>query len=232
MQKTSLTVVLPMYNPEKGWAEIVKREWEWIKSTFVDFSIDLIIVNDGSTKNVDELKQLKNDSDIKIINRFNNFGKGYTLREGVKESNADYIIYTDIDFPYKRESFEKIIYALSCNPIVIGIRDNKYYLNMPKSRLLVSKILRFCIKLFLRIPTDDTQCGLKGFNKQSKEVFSKTTINRYLFDLEFIYIAARNNISIATENVVLRPDVKLSKMNIKVLINEVFNFVKVFFKNV
>lgn len=230
MHKASLSIVLPMYNPEKGWSDIIKSEWEWIKSTFVDFSIDLIIVNDGSTKNLDELQTLENLQDIKIINRSKNYGKGYTLREGVKASDSDFIVYTDIDFPYTRESFERIIEALSTKAIVVGIRENDYYLNMPKSRLLVSKILRFFIKLFLRIPTDDTQCGLKGFNKKSKEIFSKTTINRYLFDLEFIFLATRNNIEIGTENVILRPDVKLSKMNLKILINEVFNFGRVFFK--
>ena len=71
--------------------------------------------------------------------------------------------------------------------------------------------------MLLRIPTDDTQCGLKGFNQVGREVFLSTTIQRYLFDLEFIFLAAQKNLRIATEEVQLRPDVILSKMNWKKL---------------
>jgi hypothetical protein len=39
--------------------------------------------------------------DIFIINRNQNRGKGFTLREGVEMAAAAKIIYTDIDFPYR-----------------------------------------------------------------------------------------------------------------------------------
>ena len=114
--------------------------------------------------------------------------------------------------------------------VAIGIRSEEYYTHLPKARVRISKLLRWFIKKFLRIPTDDTQCGLKGFNKKGKEVFLQTTINRYLFDLEFIFLAARNNLSIQTVEVQLRPEVTLSKMNWKILIQEFGNFLKIFVK--
>ncbi len=163
-----------------------------------------------------------------------NCGKGHALREGVKAATGDLIIYTDIDFPYTHDSFLKIYSALKNEDadIAIGIRGEKYYSRLPKARMRISKLLRWFIKKFLRIPTDDTQCGLKGFNQKGKEVFLQTTINRYLFDLEFIFLSARNNLSIKTVEVELRPDIVLSKMNWKILLQEFGNFLKIFVRSI
>jgi hypothetical protein len=115
--------------------------------------------------------------------------------------------------------------------VVIGIRGEEYYTHLPQARVRISKLLRWFIKKFLRIPTDDTQCGLKGMNQKGKEVFLQTTINRYLFDLEFIFLSARKKLSIKTIEVELRPEIVLSKMNWKILLQEFRNFLKIFVRS-
>lgn len=144
------------------------------------------------------------------------------------------IIYTDIDFPYTHESFLKIYNALKNEnaDVAIGIRGEGYYHYLPKARVRISKLFRWFIKKFLHIPTDDTQCGLKGFNQKGKEIFLQTTINRYLFDLEFIFLSARKKLSIKTVEVELRPDIVLSKMNWKILTQEFGNFLKIFVRSI
>lgn len=171
-------------------------------------------------------------SGIRHVTYTENKGKGYALRQGVEAAKGEYIIYTDIDFPYTHESFLKVYKALKeGNDVSIGIRGEEYYTHLPKSRVYISKFLRSLIRFFLRIPTDDTQCGLKGFNQKGKEVFLKTTINRYLFDLEFVFLSAREKLKIKTVEVELRPEVVLSKMNWKILLQEFGNFLKIFTKS-
>jgi glycosyltransferase involved in cell wall biosynthesis len=172
-------------------------------------------------------------SSIKHITYTTNRGKGYALRKGVEAAKGDFIIYTDIDFPYTHESLLNVLEALKAgNDVVIGIRGEEYYTHLPKSRVYISKFLRSLIRFFLRIPTDDTQCGLKGFNQKGKEVFRKTTINRYLFDLEFVFLSAREKLNIKTVEVELRPEVVLSKMNWKILTQEFGNFLKIFVQSI
>ena len=196
----------------------------------------LIIVNDGSLN-------LTQQAFIAVFNSFGNItcitynenkGKGYALREGVKAATGELIIYTDIDFPYTQESFLKLYSSLKNKEadVAIGIRGEEYYAHLPKARVRISKLLRWFIKKFLRIPTDDTQCGLKGFNQKGKEVFLQTTINRYLFDLEFIFLSARKKLAIKTIEVELRPEIVLSKMNWKILVQEFGNFLKIFVKSI
>ncbi len=194
------------------------------------------MVNDGSTtnflkQNAEELSKIY--SGIKIISYPENKGKGFALREGVRAATGELIIYTDIDFPYTHESFLKIYSTLKNEnvDVAIGIRGEEYYAHLPAARVRISKLLRWFIKTFLRIPTDDTQCGLKGFNQKGKEVLLQTTINRYLFDLEFIFLSARKKLSLKTIVVELRPEITLSKMNWKILIQEFGNFLKIFVRS-
>ena len=78
------------------------------------------------------------------------------------------------------------------------------------------------------MPITDTQCGLKGFKSEVKPVFLATTINRYLFDLEFIRNAYNiGNYQICAIPITLNPGVHFRPMNYKVLLPEMFNFIKI-----
>jgi hypothetical protein len=110
---------------------------------------------------------------------------------------------------------------------VLGHRGETYYAKTPYIRKLISKFLRWSLKTFLRLPTDDSQCGIKGFNKKGAAVFLQTKIDRFLFDLEFIKLASKTDLKIKTAEVTLKPDVVFSKVNLKILARESVNFLKV-----
>lgn len=227
----SLSVILPCYNPSAEWLHRIEKNVLLLNTSIQNF--ELMIVNDGSTKSFDEtdVKVLPQKFPfVKFITYSENKGKGFALREGVKNATGDLIIYTDVDFPYTHESFLKVFSALKeGNDVAVGVRSKDYYTQLPATRVKISKLLRWFIKNFLNIPTDDTQCGLKGFNQKGKKVFLQTKINRYLFDLEFIFLAAKQKLKIKTMEVDLRPEVQLSKMNWKILMTEFGNFLRVFF---
>jgi glycosyltransferase involved in cell wall biosynthesis len=233
LQQATLSIVLPCYNPTSGWvANIVAETQALMAETGTDEVIEVIIVNDGSTNAAfREIEAVQLPPYIRLIDRKENFGKGYSLRQGVAATAADRIIFTDIDFPYTRESFVAIYNLLDTADITIGVRDNNYYVGMNRVRVFISRFLRFLIRNTLRISTDDTQCGLKGFGKKGKAMFLQTRINRYLFDLEFIFIGERGGLSLNKVPVKLKEGILLSKMNWKVLLSEGGNFLKIFIKN-
>ena len=230
MKKDSLTIVLPCYNPEKNWVNNILLRLEELSILLANYNLEIVIVNDGSTLDIDaDLSKLSSQiRNCSIISYRTNKGKGYAIRQGVESAKSDYIIYTDIDFPYTNESILKIVDQLKNNDIAIGIRGLSYYENIPFHRAFISKLLKFSIKLLLRIPTNDTQGGLKGMRKEVKQYFLKTEINRYLFDLEFICIAAKNNLQISLIPVVLNETTIVRKMNLNVISKEAFNFLKIF----
>lgn len=230
-----LSLVLPCYNPHPDWLQHVAKYYGEIKKEAP--LTELIIVNDGSTANFDvmEIKKIFSPSpEVNILSYPVNRGKGYALREGVKRATGEITIYTDIDFPYTRHSLLNILNALKegDTDVAVGIRSDEYYAHLPAARVKISRVLRWFIRKFLRIPTDDTQCGLKGFNSRGKEVFLQTTINRYLFDLEFIFMAAQRKLVMKTVVVELRTGVELSSMRWKIMLQESGNFLKIFIKSI
>ncbi|MEM6726667.1 MAG: glycosyltransferase family 2 protein, partial [Bacteroidota bacterium] len=183
----SLDIILPCYNPEPNWAQNIVEEYARICAAIPNIQHKLIVVNDGSTKGVQDVDVVHLKSHIQSIEYLSytqNQGKGYALRYGMARSEADFSIFTDIDFPYETDSLITLFKKLQAGPdILIGVRDESYYENVPKGRVRVSKVFKFFLKKFFRLPVSDTQCGLKGFNGKGRKIFMESTMNRYLFDL-------------------------------------------------
>ncbi|MDR3678815.1 MAG: glycosyltransferase family 2 protein [Flavipsychrobacter sp.] len=228
----SVSIVLPCYNPPQGWAENIVHQYG-VLSASLQQPLEVIIVYDGISKEVkgtDLVFLHDNIPGVQQISLEHNKGKGHALRTGIAQANGDIIIYTDIDFPYTNESLHKICSALQDNmcDIAVGVKDAVYYEKVPRLRRIISKFLQFFIRLFLSIPITDTQCGLKGFKADIKPVFLATTINRYLFDLEFIRNASKSGrYRISAIPVSLNPGVHFRPMNYKVLLPEIINFIKI-----
>lgn len=230
----TFTILLPCYNPHAEWEENVYRNFLSIQQHNPDKDFNLVIVNDGSTKGFSENKLSRlNIKKLLVIELTENKGKGFALREGVHQSvKTDYYIYTDVDFPYTELSFQKIISELEKGEtnIAAGVRDEGYYKGVPLLRKLISKSLRGLIGSLFHLKITDTQCGLKGFDNKGREIFLQTTINRYLFDMEFIFLAsAQSGISMKPVPVELRDNIQFSKLNLKILFREGQNFLKIFF---
>ncbi|MBW7912592.1 MAG: glycosyltransferase family 2 protein, partial [Taibaiella sp.] len=207
----SCTIVLPCYNPQPGWAARIVEQYSAIVER-LGVEVEVILVNDGSTANISDsdINTLKQDIPaFRYISYAENRGKGYALRKGIAEAQSDIIIYTDVDFPYSVDSVVSIYGTLhygQCDAAP-GIKDEHYYAKVPPVRRYISQILRGLISMFFRIPVTDTQCGLKGFKKSVQPVFLSTTIDRYLFDLEFIRLLYRKGYSVKPVKVSLNNDV-------------------------
>ncbi len=233
MSKT-IDIVLPCYNPNSSWTQELIGFYRF--SEGAAYQLNFIIVNDGSSGDsvAAHIALLKsNNIPLKYISYSVNKGKGYALREGVRSSEADFIAYTDIDFPFTNVSTARVLETLvsgQCD-VVAGYREQAYYQNkMSGFRKYLSRMFRFFLKRFLKLPVTDTQCGLKAFNRTGREKFLSTKINRYLFDFEFIYTACKDpRIRIQTVPVVLKENVVFSKMRFKILLQESLNLLSILF---
>ena len=231
----TIDIILPCFNPIKGWEKTVLEKFQSLLNiTKEKYSLRLIIVNDGSIFNIQkEIDFLKDNLEelFTYLEYKENKGKGFALRYGVKQSVSDFIIYTDIDFPYSEKSIVKVIDSLANNKeVILTKRNNTYYKNSGFIRKYVSKILKVGIKILIGLDFKDTQAGLKGFNKKGKNLFLNTKINRYLFDLEFARNAIKNNYDYDIIEIDLRDNIVLSKLNLKILLSEGFDFLRLSFK--
>ncbi len=190
-------------------------------------TVGLIVVNDGSIRNATALnfKQLQQIlPEVQVVSYGENHGKGYALRQGVAVGQPDFYVVTDTDFPYTLESMRSVVEVLRARGgIAAGNRDTAYYEHVPLFRRWLSQALRWLLRNVLRQPIGDSQCGLKAFDQAGRGIFLETTIDRFLFDLEFLMLA-NGRIPVTPVPVQLRDGVVFSKVGWRILATEGRNF--------
>ncbi|MET4107941.1 glycosyltransferase [Hymenobacter sp. UYP22] len=230
-----LAIVLPCFRPPAGWATNIISSLERFQTLLVGkVLIHLYVVNDGAGADVTEA-----DMDVlrsALPGRFTyltyttNQGKGHALRKGMAQVQEPYCLFTDIDFPYQEHSMAAVYNKLidSGADIVVGVRSNAYYAQVPPARRRVSRMLRRVTRYVLRLPVEDTQCGLKAFNSTGRALFLRTTTQRYLFDLELLFLASRiRHLRVLAQPVELKPGVIFSRLNPRILLTETGNLVRI-----
>lgn len=222
-------IVIPCYNPPQDWVRTLVGRMLELRRAVSPVDLRIILVNDGSTKGVGAvdrellLTQLK---DVRWLEHPVNKGKGAALRTGVQAANGSLVLFTDVDVPYTVVCMAAVVEGLiDGSDVVLGQRSDSYYTHVPRVRVAISKLFRFVLKRILRFVISDTQCGLKGFNAKGGALFLATTVDRFLFDMEFVMLASREQgLRVTTVDARLNKGVTFTRMNMRILVREGFNF--------
>ncbi|HAF36760.1 glycosyltransferase family 2 protein [Sphingobacterium multivorum] len=110
-KKPVISVIMPVYNAEKFLERAIQSI---LDQTFKDF--ELIIINDGSKDQSDQIIKSFSDHRIVYINNEKNLGLTKTLNKGVKLAKGDFIARMDSDdisFPVRFETQVEIFNSYS-----------------------------------------------------------------------------------------------------------------------
>ena len=106
-----VSVVMPVYNGEKYLKEAIDSI---LNQTFTDF--ELLLINDASTDNSEEIINSYNDSRIIYIKNEQNLGLIKTLNKGLDLAKGEFIARMDQDDISHSERFEKQLIIFKKNP--------------------------------------------------------------------------------------------------------------------
>ena len=205
-------IIIPCYNESKDIkvkAEIVKEIVLLIK----EYHFDIIVVNDGSKDDTEEV--IKTIKDINVVSYTPNAGKGHAIKEGLKEAmdkfNDDYYIFMDADLSTDLSAIKPCLEIFEEGyDFALGSRydkDSNIAIKQPLKRRFISKCSRIIISMMFHFKLKDTQCGFKGMNKKLAEVLvNKSLMDRFSFDVEYIYIAKLNGFTYKSFGVLWRDD--------------------------
>ena len=195
-----LSIVIPAYKEEKRIHKILDAVIDYEHDH--DFAVEVIVVIDGRVDRTAEVagKYKERIKGLKIIDRQENKGKGYTVKEGMLAASGKYILFTDADNATPIEQVDKLLKFTPEYPVVIGSRYVKGgRLAIPQSffRKMGGRVLNLILQMLAAPGIVDTQCGFKLFaHDAAKKIFKRMTFDRWSFDIEVLAIARAHKFKI------------------------------------
>jgi dolichyl-phosphate beta-glucosyltransferase len=193
-----LSVIVPAYNESRRG---IKTTLESFQNYFIrqNYSWEVIVVSDGSKDQTVEMvaEFISNKPEFNLIANVKNNGKGYVVRQGMLHAQGDYRIFVDSDNAISIEQIEKFWpYIDEGYDVVIGsieLPGAKIKENAQWYRRFLGKYSKYIIRIIAGLwNIHDTQRAFKLFTaKSAVEIFSRTTINRWGFDIEVLALAKK-----------------------------------------
>ena len=196
-----LSVVIPAFNEEQRISQTLRDIYGYLHEQ--DYEWELLVVIDGAQD--DTLAKTREFAagrpHMRWIDRKENRGKGYTVREGMLAAKGRVRLFADADNSINISNFDKMAPLFNDGYDVVicsrNIRDvTGAFHEGPQSRL--KRILRGAGNLFIQtvaVPGIwDTQCGFKAFSKSFVErIFPVCKIDGWGFDVEILALARQLN---------------------------------------
>lgn len=193
-----LSVIIPAYNEENRVKGTLEAIYNYLFRQ--NYSWEVIVVSDGSTDRTVEVVSefISNKPEISLIANTKNHGKGYAVRQGILRAQGEFRLFTDADNSTSIEQIEKFWPYLieEGYDIVIGsieIPGAKIHERAQWYRRALGKYSKYIIRIVAGLwDIHDTQRGFKLFTaKAAHNIFSRTKIDRFGFDIEVLALAKK-----------------------------------------
>ena len=196
MTITEISIIIPAYNEET----LIINTLESLRAYMATRSenYEFIVVDDGSndrTAATIQDWQKKMNADLQLLINQKNMGKGFSIRRAVQASRGQYVIFIDADLPYELYAIDNFLSALKSGyDLAVGSRvlPGAEVRGVPFYRYMAGQVFSWMVQLVLFTGLPDTQCGFKSFRSNAaKEIFRRTSIDGFGFDVEMLFVARK-----------------------------------------
>jgi glycosyltransferase involved in cell wall biosynthesis len=164
---TTLSVVIPAYNEEKGIADIVKRVLATkheLQKIGVKLS-EVIVVDDGSKDKTASIA--RNIRGVKVISHPNNKGYGAAVKTGFDNADSQLIGFIDADGTYPPEYFPQLCASIAEGfQLVTGSRMIRADSKMPLLRRIGNVFFAALLTIIGRQKITDSASGMRVFRRE------------------------------------------------------------------
>ena len=194
-----LSLIIPSFNEELRLPATLEKVASYIRCRRPN--TEVIVVDDGSSDRTAAVAESWRDRipGLRVVANGVNRGKGFSVRHGSLEATGETILFTDADLSSPIEEGEKLFAALKDHDVAIGSRAvDRSLIEVRESpfREIAGIIFNRIVRVILRLPFVDTQCGFKAFRRERCQIiFQQQTIERFGFDPELLYLARHHGLS-------------------------------------
>ena len=167
MNKTDISVVVPLYNEDESIPEL----YAWIERVMKQngFTYEVIFINDGSTDHSwDIIRELsgRDPQHVKGIKFRRNYGKSPALFCGFKAAQGDVVITMDADLQDSPDEIPELYRMITEEgyDLVSGWKQKRYD---PLSKTIPTKLFNATARKVSGIKNlHDFNCGLKAYRRE------------------------------------------------------------------
>ncbi|MBI2611186.1 glycosyltransferase family 2 protein [Candidatus Gottesmanbacteria bacterium] len=201
-QKSSVEIVIPIYNEEKELEENIKKLHSFLEKKIKNYNWQITIVDNASTDKSLAIAQklgktLKNTKTMHLPQK----GRGRAVKAAWEKSNAEILAYMDVDLSTDLNNFPTLLETLTNGyDIAIGSRllSQSHVEKRPVKREVLSRGYNIIIKLFFGVHFSDAQCGFKAVTHNVvKKLIPHIKDNGWFFDSELLIVGEKTGFRIA-----------------------------------
>jgi glycosyltransferase involved in cell wall biosynthesis len=211
-----LSIIVPSYNEELRLPASLGRIAAYVAAS--GRPTEVLVVDDGSKDRTVAVATAFADRipNLRVLKNGENYGKGYSVRHGMLEARGKTVLFTDADLSAPIEEADKLLAAMDRYDVAIGSRAmDRSLIKVHESafREFAGIVFNKIVRIVLRLPFVDTQCGFKAFDRERcRIIFEQQRIERFGFDPELLYLARRHGLK-AVEIPVLWSHSPATKIN-------------------
>jgi len=193
-----ISIVIPSYNEELRLPVTLEKIAGYLPS--LGGETEILVVDDGSKDRTAEVAESfrRIFPNLRVISNGVNRGKGFSVRHGMLEARGRAVLFTDADLSAPIEEAPKLLEALKTYDVAIGSRAlDRSLITVHESRFreFAGIVFNTIVRLVLRLPFVDTQCGFKAFRRERCQIiFKQQRIERFGFDPELLYLARHHGL--------------------------------------
>ncbi len=160
---SNFSFIIPVYNEEQTIEKVILSIKKKCSEIIEIEEYEILVVDDNSTDN--SKKIIDKFDNVKYLNNLNNFGYGFSLKKGIRNSKFSNIIILDGDGTYPIEYLDKLVDEYKKGyDLVIGKRTGKN-LNLSPFKKPMRIILKFIVEYATGTKIPDINSGFRIINK-------------------------------------------------------------------
>jgi glycosyltransferase involved in cell wall biosynthesis len=193
-----LSIIVPSYNEELRLPTSLDRLAAYLGKS--GRCTEVLVVDDGSKDKTAAVaaEYTNRIANLRVLKNGENRGKGYSVRHGMLEAKGEVVLFTDADLSAPIEEADKLLAAMGEYDVAIGSRAiDRSLIKVHESafREFAGIVFNKIVRVVLRLPFVDTQCGFKAFRRERcRIIFEQQRIERFGFDPELLYLARHHGL--------------------------------------
>jgi glycosyltransferase involved in cell wall biosynthesis len=203
--KPDISIVIPAFNESERLGAPLRKILAYLAEHQPNGEV--IVVDDGSSDDTSRVAKVAFDEfpsiAAQVIRYEANRGKGFAVRTGLKSAVADIALFSDADLSTPIEEMTKLVEPIRRGEfdVAFGSRALDRRLigtHQPWQREQGGRVMNLIIRTMSGLDFADTQCGFKAFNMlEFQPILDVMQIDRFGFDVEFLFVAAHNGLRLA-----------------------------------